>query len=527
MPPSFNFARDVVARRAQEAPGAPALIAVDGQGHCERWTYGEVDAAVKSLAAAIHGSGLKHGDRVLILLPRIAAWHIAMTACLHLGLVPVPCVSQITAAEVTYRARRSGARGAITSRAHADKFAEIADGLKLKIAVGGKAGWLDYDEALATADAAPAAAEMPLETPALMYFTSGTSGNPKAVLHAARGLFVRGAQPWRQLGVTPADIIWATSDTGWTRAASCMLFGAWMQGATAFLYEGPTDTTARLNLLERYGVTVFCVVATELRLLLQNPAARRSFPRLRFTLTAGEVVTAELIARWREFTQAPVAVGYGQTETPTATLTDPSVTPANGMIGRSMDGNHVTVIDAAGSEAAAGIEGDIAFAADDAGLMLGFWADGRIEPGATRVGPDRTWYVTGDRGFREADGNIFFVGRDDDIISSAGYRIGPTEVENALMHHPAVLRCAVAATPDALRGEAVKAFVVLKDGVEGGEALVAALQNHVKVTIAPYKYPRQIQFVDALPLSGTGKVMRRTLREAEFRQAGTARAQAE
>lgn len=520
LPETFNFAADVVSARALKQPGGTAIVAIRSSGALERWTFGQVDIAARNLAATLASSGLVQGDRVLVMLPAIPAWHIAMSACMYLGIVPVPCVTQITGSEVAYRARRSGARGAITHVEHIPKFEGIAGELQVKLAAGSSPGWIDLDEAVTTAKPTPKAASVPIEAPALMYFTSGTSGEPKAVLHAARGVYVRSIQPWRQFAAGPSDLIWATSDTGWTRAASCMLFGAWMHGAAAFLYEGRTTPEMRLRAVGEHGITIFCAVATDLRLLLQCAAEKPDLSRLRMTLAAGEVVTAELIERWRVFTRAPVVVGYGQTETPTATMTDPKVTPVNGMIGQPLAGNHVCIIDAEGEEAASGIEGDIAFASDDAGLMLGFWSNGSVQPGPMRRGKDRAWYVTGDRGYRDAEGNLFFLGRDDDIISSGGYRIGPTEVENALLQHRAVRQCAVVATPDDLRGEAVKAFIVLNPGFAGSDALVAELQAHVKETIAPYKYPRQVAFVDSLPLSGTGKVMRRTLREAEFRPRG-------
>ena len=184
-----------------------------------------------------------------------------------------------------------------------------------------------------------------------------------------------------------------------------------------------------------------------------------------------------------------------------------------------MDGNHLTVIDARGHEAPPGAQADIAFAADDPGLMLGYWRDGRIEPGKTRAGPHCTWYLSGDRGHRDVNGRLYFVGREDDIISSAGYRIGPTEVEDALMQHPAVLECAVVASPDELRGEVVKAFIVLKPGIEPGDRLASALQDDVKLVIAPYKYPRRVEFVRTLPRTASGKLLRRVLREREVQRA--------
>jgi acyl-coenzyme A synthetase/AMP-(fatty) acid ligase len=511
MPDRFNFAADVMYHIAERTPAATAVIAVDAASRAEHWSFARVAEAAQGLAATLAAAGLVAGDRVLILMPRIPQWQVAMLACLHLGIIPVPCVTQVSTAEVDYRIARSGAAGAITDRRFLDKLAASADRLRVRLARGGGEGWLDLDAAMCSGAPVPSPAAMPAETPALMYFTSGSSGSPKPVLHAARGLYVRSRQPWAQLGIADGDVIWTTSDTGWTRAASCLLFGAWMNGATAVMHDGATDSLAKLEALESFGVSCFGAVATELRLIMAQTAPR-ALPALRFTLSAGEAMTAELAHGWRAFSGAPLIVGYGQTETPTATLTEPDAEPLNGMIGRPMEGNRVTVLDDAGNEAAPDVAGQIAFDRDDAGLMLGYWDDGACSLPVSHG----HWYLTGDTGWRDGAGNIFFVGRDDDIISSGGYRIGPTEVENALMAHPAVAECAVAASPDALRGEVVKGFVVLRPGHAPSGTLAAVLQQHVRQAIAPYKYPRRIDFVDALPRTASGKLSRRLLRESEF-----------
>lgn len=511
MPPRFNFAIDVVYHCSERCPAALATISVDAAGYCTEWSFERIARAAQGLAASLAAAGLVAGDRVLLLMPRTAEWQVAMVACLHLGIIPVPCVTQVSPAEVTYRIERSGAVGAISDRRHLHKFAMAEQRLRVRVALGGGPEWLDLGAAMASGAPVPIPAAMTSETPALMYFTSGSSGPPKAVVHAARGLYVRGRQPWRQLGIAEGDVIWTTSDTGWTRAASCLLFGAWMNGAVALMHDGNLDPAGKLEALERFGVTCFSAVATELRQIMAK-APPRPLHALRVTLSAGEAMTAELAEGWHAFAGTPLIVGYGQTETPTATLTAPDDTPLNGMIGRPMEGNRVTVLDEAGREAMPGVVGGIAFDRDDPGLMLGYWDEGVCSL------PERGdhWYLTGDTGYRDTYGNIFFVGRDDDIISSGGYRIGPTEVENALMAHPAVAECAVAASPDALRGEVVKGFVVLRDGHEPSDALADTLQQHVKSVIAPYKYPRRITFVTELPRTPSGKLSRRLLRESEF-----------
>lgn len=511
VPAHFNFAGDVLYRRAAETPKRTATVLIRAGGGMEAWSYARMADASRRLAGALANAGVKRGDRILLVLPRTPHWQAAMVACLHLGAVPVPCVTQATASEIAYRAQKSGACGAITDRPFLDRFSQCA-GLHARFARGGGDGWRDLEAAMTGPDAGVPLADLPADAPALMYFTSGSSGPPKAVLHASRGVFVRGYQPWSQLGLGEGDLVWTTSDTGWTRAGSCLVFGAWMHGAAALMMEEPPPPEARVEVLEACGVSFFGAVTTELRIIL-GAARKRPLPKLRWTLSAGEAMTAEMATRWQEFSGAPMLVGYGQSETPTATLTDPAATPMNGMIGRPMAGNRVAVVDVEGGECAPGVQGSLAFDVADPGLMLGYWEEGapRLDLLAGR------WHLSGDCGTRDADGNLYFVGRDDDVISSAGYRIGPTEVENAVSQHAAVAECAVVASPDGTRGEVVKAFVVLRPGTIGDDALIAELQRFVKQRIAPYKYPRKIEFVESLPRTTSGKLQRRTLREGEFK----------
>lgn len=506
---SFNFAGEVAYRRAAGTPSATAVLAIDSRGRVEAWTYGQVARESRRLAAALAGAGLVQGDRVLILMARVPRWQIAMTACLHLGLVPVPCVTQATAAELAYRADKCGARGVIADAPLADRIEGLS--LPARVSRGARRGWLDFERLVESDAGVPPLAAMPADAHALMYFTSGSSGPPKAVMHAARAILVRATQPWQQLGLGEGDVLWTTSDTGWTRAGSVLLFGPWMQGAIPLMVEEPPEPAGRLEILERHGVTCFGAVSTELRLIMAN-GRRRPLPHLRWTLSAGEAMTAELAERWRAFAGSPLYVGYGQTETPTATLTDPAVPPHNGMIGKPMAGNRVAIVNDAGDECEPDVEGHLAFGAGDPGLMLGYW-DGAKPVLELLAGK---WHLTGDCGMRDTGGNLFFAGREDDIISSAGYRIGPTEIENALTQHEAVAECAVVASPDPVRGEVVKAFIVVREGHAPDAELAAALQAYVKQTIAPYKYPRKIEFIGSLPRTVSGKIQHRALREREF-----------
>lgn len=506
-PQTFNFAQHVLAPRARTTPDKVAVVSVSRDGRAEEWSYAQVAEASGRLAAALHQRGITKGDRVLLLMPRNALFLVALAACHHIGAIPVPCVTQIAASEVAYRAERSGARAAITSGELARQFSDVR--IPLQIATRPPPGWQDLDALLRTPREPPAFAEMPAETPALMYFTSGSSGPPKPVILPASAVFVRSWQPWHQFHITPDDVIWTTSDTGWTRAASCLFYGAWFWGARSLIVDKNLTPDEKIAMLVAHGVTIYGAVATELRQIMA--AARpRPLPRLRLTISAGEAMTAQLSESWTAFSKAPLIVGYGQSETCTSTLTAPDAEPVNGMIGQPLEGNDVTVLDEQGAPCAPREHGEIAFRGDNPGLMLGYWDNGSIRPAFSRDG----WYRTGDAGYLDEAGNLFFVGRRDDIISSSGYRIGPTEVENALMSHPAVQECAVVAASDPLRGEVVKACIVLRPGMVGSAELTKALQEHVKSRIAPYKYPRVIEYLPELPRTNSGKISRRLLREA-------------
>jgi acyl-coenzyme A synthetase/AMP-(fatty) acid ligase len=382
-------------------------------------------------------------------------------------------------------------------------------------------GWDDIRESRAFEPDFPCA-DVGLDDPAILYYTSGSSGQPKGVTHPSRSLFAWRvcSAYWHSLEHT--DTMWCTADTGWSKAGTGILFGPWSRGASVFFYNGRFDAQERLRFIAEYGVTVFCAAATEFRHLIHLSPEHFALPRLRLAVSAGESVNPEVVNKWRELTHTQLLDGYGQTETLMTIHNYPCMPLKPGSMGKPLPGTSAEIITEEGEIAPVGVTGQLAIKLPHPTFMLGYWNDPqRTKAGVIQVGDDEYW-ATGDLCYRDADGYFFYAGRNDDIISSAGYRIGPTEVENALIEHPAVAESAVVASPDDERGEVVKAYIVLNEGHVPSSELVKALQLHVQQTTAPYKYPRKIEFVEELPKGPTGKLLRRVLREREFTSASGA-----
>lgn len=311
---TFNFGRDVVDAIAHSEPGKLALIWCDQSGREQRFTFGDISRRSSQLAAFLTAEGIRRGDRVLVMLPRLPHWQIAMVGCLKLGAVPIPCIEMLTARDVRYRVGKAQAVAAITTTTSTDKFAD-STGLRVRMAVGGAPGWQDFDRAL---DAQPTdfvCADTGIEDAAVIYFTSGSTGLPKGVTHASRALYCwRGsARDWLDLGRD--DLMWCTADTGWSKAGTSILFGPWSQGAAVLFYDGRFDAAERLRLIAHYGVTVFCGAATEFRHLVNEDLQGVDLGRLRLAVSAGESVNPEITRRWQKLTGIALREAYGQTET--------------------------------------------------------------------------------------------------------------------------------------------------------------------------------------------------------------------
>jgi medium-chain acyl-CoA synthetase len=518
VPPDFNFGYDAV-----DVFGADrsrlALLYVRDDGGSERHTFWDFSRRSNRFANALAGLGVGRGDPVMLMLPRMPEWQVAFLACLKLGALAIPCTASLRAKDLRYRATHSGARALVTTRATVDEAAAaLADcpGVTVRVAVDAPPGWTDFHAAERAGSASLARVPTRSDEPAICFYTSGTTKDPKAVLHAHAYTFAQGYTGEYWLDLRRTDLHWTTSDTGWAKAAYGVLFGPWSHGVPILMYGGRFDPEREMALLEEYEVSVFCAPPTEYRLLVGQDLARWKLPRLRHCTGAGEPLNPEVIHAWKDAYNLLIHDGYGQTETTLLVANLPGMTIRPGSMGMPFPGHDVAVVDEQGARLPAGEVGEMALRGRPPSLFLEYWKNAE-ETAACRRGE---WYLTGDRGSVDEQGYFWFVGRADDVIISAGYRIGPFEVESALLEHPAVLESAVVAAPDPIRGTIVKAFVVVRPGVTASATLAGELQEHVKRVTAPYKYPREVEFIEALPKTVSGKIRRVELRARPRSTAG-------
>jgi acetyl-CoA synthetase/medium-chain acyl-CoA synthetase len=518
LPEHFNFGADVVDAQAQG--NRPALLWRNAAGEERRLGFADVAAESNRAAHALRALGIGAGDAVILMLPRVPEWHVMLVALLKIGALAIPSSTILRPKDIAYRANHSGAVAIIAGTEQAaavDAVRAECSSLRHYLCnaaadAAAPEGWLHLNDSIARQPAdAGAQRATRSDEPALVYYTSGTTGPPKAVLHTHGYTWAQRytSQYWH--GVQPGDRLWTTSDTGWAKAAYGVIFGPWSLGAEVVLYDGRFDARTQLSLIADFAPQVFCAPPTEFRMLVKEDLSGLALPRLRECVSAGEPLNPEVIRAWHDATGLTIRDGYGQTESILLVGNYPKVPLRPGSMGLPLPGNRVEVIDADGSALPPGEVGDIAVHGNPPGLFREYWKDAAATA-KTRRG---AWYVTGDRATRDEDGYFWFVGRDDDVIISAGYRIGPFEVESALIEHPAVVEAAAVAAPDADRGAIVKAFIVLGAGIQGSAELVRELQDHVKRTTAPYKYPRAIEFIDALPKTVSGKIRRVELRARE------------
>lgn len=515
IPETFNFGGDVVDRWARHRDG-PALIWSNEAGEERVYSFSDMSRMTSQFANVLREQGVKKGDRVLVMLPRIPEWMVAVVGVMKTGAIPIPCVEMLTSRDIEYRVDNAGVAAVVCRAEHAAKFASVESRVDVKISVGRTDGWLEYAQEMNAASDAFEPETVFAEDPAMMYYTSGSTGHPKGVVHSARAIYAWRTPAIYWLDLCPGERMWCTSDTGWGKAANSILIGPWSCGACSVFYDGPFVPEVRLRLLEKHRVTVFCASNTEFSRLVGEDIGQFDLSNLRRTVTSGEALNPAVANRWQQATGLRVDEAYGQTEVLMLTLNFPGVEVRYGSMGLPAPGLDVDVVRPDGSRASDGEEGEVAVDVSNPQMMLGYWKDQERTRAATLNVGDRSWYLTGDLAVRDKDGYLWYRGRNDDVINSAGYRIGPLEVENALSEHPSVQLCAVIGAPDVERGEVVKAFVILQKGAVGSPELTKALQDHVKVLTAPYKYPRAIEYVSELPMTITGKIRRRDLRVQEM-----------
>ena len=500
VPASFNFTRDVVEQRR-----GYAVTFVDQGGERRRLAFEEVASRTARWTALVRRNGVEAGDRVLVLVGKTPEWHPIMLALLKAGAVAIPCSEMLRARDLSFRARHSGARLLIADppgRVEIEAMEDRPDVVYTDEALLEEEDW-------ATADtAAP--------DPAFILYTSGTTKDPKGVVHLHAYTFAKRMQAEHWLAAEPGDLVWCTAGTGWAKSIWNVLLGPWSRGAEIVLHEGGFEPAERFELIGDLGVTVLCQAPTEYRLMAKlDGLGRYDLSGLRHAVSAGEPLNPEVIKAFRDAFGLTIRDGYGQTENTLLVGNFPDTEVRPGSMGLPSPGHRVAVIDEDGEELPPGAEGDIALHGHPPSLFAGYYN----APDETAAVFRGDWYVTGDRAVRDDDGYLWFTGRADDVILSAAYRIGPFEVESALLEHAAVAESAVVGKPHAERGQIVKAFVVLRPGHEGSDPLARELQEHCKRVTAPYKYPREIEFVAELPKTRSGKIRRVELRKLEEERA--------
>ena len=479
----MNFVEDVLERFPASRP---ALLAISREGERRVWHFGELSAMAAGLSGALAARGVRRGDVVMTLVGNRVEWVLALLACWRMGAVALPCNTQLRRHDLEHRVTAASPTLCIGEH---HLLAELPPAVEAMTLAEVRAA-LDEDRAQ---EPPAAVAELGAEDPALIVFTSGTTGEPRAVLHAQRYLAGQRAQAEHWLGAAHGELAWCTTATGWSKSARNVFVAPWLCGAAAMLVDAPFDPSERLALAEREGVDVLCQAPTEYRVLAKRTELR-PVASLRRLVSAGEALNPEVIDAFREGLGLEIHDGYGQTETGHLTGNLAGEALRIGSMGRPLPGFEVRAE-----------EGTLEVRVASCPTFFSRYLDGERFEGE--------WWSTGDVVREDADGYLFHEGRSDDLILSAGYRIGPFEVESALLTHSAVAEAAAVPAPDSERGSIVRAIVVLREG-EPSEALARELQDHVKAVTAPYKYPRIVEFAAELPKTASGKIKRAELRGA-------------
>lgn len=525
VPENFNFGYDVVDEWARIAPDKPALLWTNDKGETIQFTFADIKRESDKTASFLQNLGIGKGDMVMLILKRHYQFWFAITALHKLGATVIPATHLLTKKDVVYRCRMAGIKAIIaagdkTVTDHIDEAMPECPTVKALISTGPVVpeGWLDFNSGIASA--------APFKRPehpnsnddiSLLYFTSGTTGEPKMVAHDFTyplGHIIT-ASYWHNLNEDSLHLTLA--DTGWGKAVWGKLYGQWIAGANVFVYDfekfEPVDV---LHMIQRHGITSFCAPPTVFRFLIREDLSKFDLSTLKYCTIAGEALNPSVYEEWLRLTGIKLMEGFGQTETTLTVATYPWIEPKPGSMGKKGPEYDIDLITPDGRRAEDGEHGEIIIRTDGH-RPVGLFKEYLHDPELTYEAYHDNIYHTGDVAWRDEDGYYWFVGRKDDVIKSSGYRIGPFEVESALMTHPAVVECAITGVPDEIRGQVVKATIVLaadyrKRAEEDEAALVKEIQNHVKRTTAPYKYPRIIEFVEELPKTISGKIRRVEIR---------------
>ncbi|XP_039216381.1 acyl-coenzyme A synthetase ACSM4, mitochondrial-like isoform X2 [Crotalus tigris] len=532
VPKYFNFANDVLDKWSKiekngERAFYPALWWIDGKGGEVKWDFEKLGLVSRKAANVLTGPcGLQRGDRVILILPRIPEWWMLTVACMRAGIVSLPGTPQLTAKDIQYRLQVSKAKGIITNDSLAPLVETISSAcpslqIKLLISERRREGWQHFKELFAAAPSSHNCVQTRSDEPMIIFFTSGTTGSPKMVEHSQTSLPLGLALPGRfWLDFKPSDVMWNMSDTGWVKVSVGSVFGPWLRGTSVFIHSMPQfDPKEVLNTLSKYPVTTMCTAPTAYRMLVQEDLSSYTFKNLSHCLAVAEPMNPEVVSQWKKQTGLQIHEGYGQTEVGMVTANKKGRPVKPGSMGTAFSSYDVQIVDEEGKILPPGQEGDIAIRIKPK-RPFSFFSRYVDSPEKNSAVVRGNFYITGDRGWMDEDGYFWFIGRSDDVIISSGYRIGPFEVESALIEHPAVVESAVVSSPDIVRGEVVKAFVVLSPefASHNPEKLACELQDHVMKVTAPYKYPRKVEFVQALPKTTSGKIRRNELRKWEWGQ---------
>lgn len=525
VPDNFNFAYDVVDEIASTTPDKVAIVWCDEKGTEANFTFGQLKYYSDKTANFFTKAGIGKGDSVMLILKRRYEFWFAILALHKIGAICIPATHLLTSKDLVYRNNAADIKMIVSVAddeviKHIEASMAKSPTLTAVGLVGGtKEGWYDF-----TKEVAEASCEFtrPIGDRAsrnddimLLYFTSGTTGMPKMVRHNFTYPLghIPTAKYWQN--VIEGGLHLTVADTGWAKAVWGKIYGQWMAGSAVFVYDYDKFVPKELlNVICKHGVTTFCAPPTIYRFFIKEDLTKYDLSKLKYCAIAGEPLNPEVYNQFLNATGIKLMEGYGQTELTVVLGTYPWMEPKPGSMGKPTPGYEVDIVDENGKSCEVGEEGQIIIRTGKkmpVGIFGGYYRDEAL---TKKVWHDDIYY-TGDMAWKDEDGYFWFVGRADDVIKSSGYRIGPFEVESALLEHPAVLECAITAVPDPVRGQIVKATIVLTKNYTAGENLVKELQDHVKNVTAPYKYPRIIEFVEELPKTISGKIRRVEIRQKD------------